>query len=89
MHEWGHRYLHACASCCVNTAIKEGLLHRDQYPLETARSRGYSMKRLKSVCSTRVLTEVIWTAAAFPFAYHSGLHRKARTLPLQLLCAGE
>jgi integrase/recombinase XerD len=41
----------------VNTAIKEGLMHRDQYPFETAQSRGYSMKRLKSGYNPRALSE--------------------------------
>jgi integrase len=41
----------------VNRAIKEGIMHRDQYPFETPRTRGYSMKRLKSKASPRSLTE--------------------------------
>lgn len=41
----------------VNRAIKEGIMHRDQYPFETAQTRGYSMKRLKSKANPRALTE--------------------------------
>jgi integrase/recombinase XerD len=41
----------------VNRAIKEGIMHRDQYPFETPQTRGYSMKRLKSKANPRALTE--------------------------------
>lgn len=41
----------------VNRAIKEGILHRDQYPFETPQTRGYSMKRLRSKANPRALTE--------------------------------
>lgn len=41
----------------VNTAIKEGLMSKDQYPFETNRNKGYSMARLKSKFNPRALTE--------------------------------
>jgi integrase/recombinase XerD len=63
----------------VNNAIKEGLLHRDQYPFETARSRGYSMKRLKSKSNPRSLTEQdMDKVKSFPFAEHPHLEESVR-----------
>lgn len=63
----------------VNTAIKEGLLHRDQYPFETARSRGYSMKRLKSKSNPRSLTEAdMDKVKRFPFTDHPHLTESVR-----------
>jgi site-specific recombinase XerD len=63
----------------VNTAIKQGLLHRDQYPFETVRSRGYSMKRLKSKSNPRSLTEQdMDKVKSFPFAEHPHLKESAR-----------
>lgn len=63
----------------VNMAIKEGLLHRDQYPFETARSRGYSMKRLKSKSNPRSLTELdMDKLKRFPFADHPNLGESVR-----------
>ena len=63
----------------VNMAIKEGLLHRDQYPFETARSRGYSMKRLKSKSNPRSLTELdMDKLKCFPFGDHPHLGESVR-----------
>jgi integrase/recombinase XerD len=52
----------------VNRAIKSGLMDKEQYPFDTVRTPGYSMKRLKSTFSPRALSEVdLDKVKAFPF----------------------
>lgn len=52
----------------VNRAISDGLLSKEQYPFETARHKGYSMKRLKSTFRPRALSEKdMDKLKAFPF----------------------
>jgi integrase/recombinase XerD len=63
----------------VNKAIKDGIMHRDQYPFETAQTRGYSMKRLKSKASPRALLEVdMQKLKSFPLEDHPHLAESAR-----------
>lgn len=55
----------------VNQAIKDGLLAQEQYPFETARHKGYSMKRLKATTRPRALEDGdIERLKAFPFDEH-------------------
>jgi integrase len=63
----------------VNRAIKEGIMHRDQYPFETAQTRGYSMKRLKSKANPRALTEEdMAKLKRFPLEDHPHLAESVR-----------
>lgn len=63
----------------VNRAIKEGIMHRDQYPFETAQTRGYSMKRLKSKANPRALTEEdMAKLKGFPLEHHPHLGESVR-----------
>lgn len=63
----------------VNNAIKEGIMHRDQYPFETARSRGYSMKRLRNKSNPRSLTEAdMDKLKRFPFSEYPHLGESVR-----------
>lgn len=58
----------------VNRAIKAGLLHETQYPFDTIRTSGYSMKGLKSNFRPRALAEVdMAKVKAFPFEDHPAL----------------
>jgi integrase/recombinase XerD len=58
----------------MNQAIKDGLLAPEQYPFETARHKGYSMKRLKATTRPRSLSEDDLTKMkAFPFNEHPKL----------------
>ena len=53
----------------VNLAIKEGHMAEDQYPFETVRNRGFSMKRLKSERNPRALADAdMEKVKRFPFA---------------------
>ncbi len=52
----------------VNRAIKAGLMDKEQYPFDTVRTAGYSMKRLKSNFNPRALSEADMNKVkAFPF----------------------
>lgn len=63
----------------VNMAIKDGMMHRDQYPFETAQTRGYSMKRLKSKFNPRSLTEAdMEKLKQFPYDDHPHLATSVR-----------
>jgi len=58
----------------VNRAIKAGLLHETQYPFDTIRTSGYSMKGLMSNFRPRALAEVdMAKVKAFPFEDHPAL----------------
>jgi integrase len=58
----------------VNRAIKAGLMDKEQYPFDTVRTAGYSMKRLKSTFSPRALSEADMNKVkAFPFEEHPEL----------------
>jgi len=58
----------------MNQAIKDGLLTAEQYPFETARHKGYSMKRLKATTRPRALSEeALGKLKAFPFSEHPQL----------------
>lgn len=55
----------------VNQAIKDGLLAQEHYPFETARHKGYSMKRLKATTRPRALEDGdIERLKAFPYGEH-------------------
>ena len=55
----------------INMAIKNKLMHPDQYPFETTKTKGYSMKSLKSNFSPRALSASdMDKLKAFPFDEH-------------------
>lgn len=58
----------------INQAIKDRLLSPEQYPFETDRHKGYSMKRLKATTSPSALSdEDLDKLKAFPFEDHPKL----------------
>ncbi len=73
----------------VNNAIKERLMAPDQYPFETERHQGYSMKRLKSQHNPRSLSMAdMDKIKAFPLNEHPHLAQSVRLFLFSYFCRG-